>query len=153
MPLKKALLICSLMQLVIGKSMSLIFSKLHKDHVTAEVVEDEITLQAIIPPSGVSACPGQDVTINCTVVRTGGVLIPALQWRYRGDNIIFNTASDSSVYYTAVFHAVGQTVMSNATINSVQISHNDTIITCSSPASIEHSKTIKIAGTALSNSC
>ena len=102
-PLKKALFICSLMQVAIGKSMSFIFLKLHKDHVTAQDVEDMITLQAIEPASGLSACPGQDITINCTVVRMGGTLIPALQWRYRGDNIIFNTASDSSVYYTAVF--------------------------------------------------
>ena len=114
---------------------------------------DEITLQAIVPPSGVSACPGQDVTINCTVSRMGGILIPALTWRYRGDNIVFNTASDSSVYYTAVFHAVGQTVLSNATISSVQLSHHDTVIICVSPASIGHSKIIKIAGIVLSNSC
>ena len=30
---------------------------------------DTITLQPVVPASGLSACPGQDVTLNCTIVR------------------------------------------------------------------------------------
>ena len=36
------------------------------DWVTAQ---DTVTLQPIQPASGLSACPGQDVTLNCTIVR------------------------------------------------------------------------------------
>ena len=38
------------------------------DLVTAQV-EDTVTLQPVLPASGLSACPGQDVTLNCTIVR------------------------------------------------------------------------------------
>ena len=58
--------------------------------------------------------------------------------------------ADSS-YYTAVFHVVGLTVMSTATINSVPLSHHNSMITClsailSTILSTIHSETITIAG-------
>ena len=117
---------------------------------TAQVVVDTVTLQPVLPASGLSACPGQDVTLNCTIVRMttlSGVIPPSLTWQYRGDTIAYNSPpSDSSVYYTAVFHVVGLTVMSTAIINSVQLSHHNSMINCRSPASAVHSETITIAG-------
>ena len=116
------------------------------DWVTAQ---DTVTLQPVLPASGLSACPGQDVTLNCTIVRMTtipGVVPPPLTWQYRGDTIAYNNPSDSSVYYTAVYHAVGLTVMSTATINSVPLSHHNSMINCLSPQSTTHSETITIAG-------
>ena len=113
------------------------------------VVEDTVTLQPIQPASG-SACPEQDVILNCTIVRvtnTPGVIPPVLTWQYRGYIIAYNNPSDSSDFYTAVFYAVNFTVMSTATINSVPISHNNSTINCLSAASTIHSETITIAGT------
>ena len=112
-------------------------------------VEDTVTLQPVLPASGLSACPGQDVTLNCTIVRMTTipeVLPPAVTWQYKGDTIAYNNPSQSSDYYTAVFHVVGLTVMSNATINSVLLSHHNSMINCRSPISTIHSETITIAG-------
>ena len=74
------------------------------------------------------------------------VVPPPLQWQYRGDTIIYDDEFASSDYYTLVSHVVGLTVMSNATINSVQISDHDNNITCRSQISTTHSETITIAG-------
>ena len=76
-----------------------------------------------------------------------GIVPPSLTWQYRGDTITYNDPSDSSVYYTAVFHVVGLTVMSTATINSVPLSHHNSMINCQSPAfSVMQSDNITIAG-------
>ena len=86
---------------------------------TAQVVVDTVTLQPVLPASGLSACP---VTLNCTIVRMttlSGSEPPPLTWQYRGDMIAYNNPSASSDYYTAVFHVVGLTVMSTATITIV----------------------------------
>ena len=115
----------------------------------AQIVVDTVTLQPIQPASG-SACPGQDVILNCTIVRvtnTPGVIPPVLTWQYRGDTIAYNSPqSDSSDFYTAVFHVVNLTVMSTATIDSVPLSHHNSMINCLSPQSTIHSETITIAG-------
>ena len=115
---------------------------------TAQVV-DIVTLRPVQPASGLSACTGQDVTLNCTIVRITdipGVEPPVLAWQYRGDTITYNNPSTSSVYYTAVYHVVGLTVMSTATINSVLLSHHNSMINCLSPISAIVSETITIAG-------
>ena len=123
---------------------------------TAQVVVDTVTLQPVLPASGLSACPGQDVTLNCTIVRnmTTGDIPPALTWQYRGDTIKYNANSPASSYYTAVFHVVGLTVMSNATINSVSLSHHNIMIYCQSQLhghqSTIHSENITIAGNEVS---
>ena len=118
----------------------------------AAQVVDTVTLQPVLPASGLSACPGQDVTLNCTIVRMStqqGVTPPpppVLNWQYRGDTIASNNPSLSSDYYTAAFHVVGLTTMSTATINSVPLSHHNSMINCLSPATTAHSETITIAG-------
>ena len=71
---------------------------------------------------------------------------PPLQWQYRGDLIIFDDAFATSDYYTLVSHVVGLTVMSIATIHSVQISDHDNNIMCQSKISNSLSETITIAG-------
>ena len=118
----------------------------------AAQVVDTVTLQPVLPASGLSACPGQDVTLNCTIVRMtslSGVLPPPLIWQYRGDTIKYNANSPDSSYYTAVFHVVGLTVMSTATINSVPLSHHNSTITCLSdilPPIYSETITLTIAG-------
>ena len=113
-------------------------------------VVDTVILHPVQPASGLSACPGQDVTINCTIVRMNNmseVSPPPLLWQYRGDTIVYNNPSHTSDYYTVVSHVVGLTVMSNATINSVQLSDHDSAITCESAIfGIAKSETILIAG-------
>ena len=112
------------------------------------VLEDTVILHPVQPASGLSACPGQDVTINCTIVRMTNIPNaepPPLTWQYRGDIILYNFPSQTSVYYTVVSHIVGLTVMSNATIDSVQLSDHDSAITCRSLAKIS-SRNISIAG-------
>ena len=52
----------------------------------AQDIVDTVTLQPVLPASGLSACPGQDVTINCTVVRMTTVLgaeQPTMLWVYK----------------------------------------------------------------------
>ena len=124
------------------------------DLVTGQVVlEDTVILHPVQPASGLSACPGQDVTINCTIVRMTNIPNaepPPLTWQYRGDMIIYDDPSHTSVYYTVVSHVVGLTVMSNATINSVQISDHDNNITCRSQIANTQSETITIAGNEVS---
>ena len=114
------------------------------------VLEDTVILHPVQPAGGLSACPGQDVTINCTIVRMTNIPNaepPPLQWQYRGDLIVYNNPSHTSVYYTVVSHVVGLTVMSNATINSVLLSDHDNNITCESAVfGIVKSETIMIAG-------
>ena len=114
------------------------------------VLEDIVILHPVQPASGLSACPGQDVTINCTIVRMTYIpnAVPApLTWQYRGDLIIYDDPSQTSVYYTVVSHVVGLTVMSNATIDSVLLSDHDNNITCRSLIStVTHSETITLAG-------
>ena len=101
---------------------------------TAQVVVDTVTLQPVLPASGLSACPGQDVTLNCTIVRMtslSGVIPPPLIWQYRGDTIKYNdNQPNSNDYYSAVFHVVGLTVMSTATINSVPLTYHNSMINC-----------------------
>ena len=117
----------------------------------AAQVVDTVTLQPVLPASGLSACPGQDVTLNCTIVRMttlSGVTPPPLTWQYSGDTIQYNNPQSTSVYYTAVFHVIGLTVMSTATINSVPLSHHSSMINCQlqDDQSTIHSETITIAG-------
>ena len=114
-------------------------------------VIDTVILHPVQPASGLSACPGQDVKFNCTIVRVTnipGVVPPPLQWQYRGDQIIYNNPMHTSVYYATVSHVVGLTVMSNATINGVQISDQNRMITCQSLSAINTTK-ITIAGKSL----
>ena len=112
-------------------------------------VEDIVIIHPVQPASGLSACPGQDVTINCTIVRVTNIpeaVPPPLQWQYRGDIILYSSTSQTSDYYSIVSHVVGLTVMTIATIDSVQISDHDNNITCRSQLSTIHSETITIAG-------
>ena len=111
-------------------------------------LEDTVILHPVQPASGLSACPGQDVTINCTIVRVTNIpnaVPPPLTWQYREDIIAYNVPFHTSVYYTVVSHVVGLTVMSNATINSVQLSDHNRIITCRSLGKVS-TKNITIAG-------
>ena len=100
------------------------------DLMTAQPFTDTVTLQPVLPASGLSTCPGQDVTLNCTAIRTLNTLsvdidFPTMSWVYR---IIFTIRSDGTSssnspddIFTAVFHAVNYTVISNATVLSVPL--------------------------------
>ena len=75
---------------------------------TAQVV-DTVTLQPVLPASGLSACPGQDVTLNCTIVRMTTAQKAEqptlLTWVYRNINISSATSDSlNNSVYTAVFN-------------------------------------------------
>ena len=110
---------------------------------------DIVTLQPVLPASGLSACPGQDVTLNCTVIRTDNTMDPPLMiWNYRN---IYGIRSDGTStsnspqdIFTATF--VGSyTLISNATILSVPLSYHNSVMKCQL-SSIIKSVTITITG-------
>ena len=106
------------------------------DPVTAQ---DTVTLLPVQPASGVSACPGQDVTINCTIVSVTnipGVEQPTLTWVYRDIRLIYRDGvlqptSDplNNGVYTAVFSYSHFYVNSVATILNVPLSHHNSTST------------------------
>ena len=124
------------------------------DLMTAQPFTDTVTLQPVLPASGLSTCPGQDVTLNCTAIRTLNTLsvdidFPTMSWVYR---IIFTIRSDGTSssnspddIFTAVFHAVNYTVISNATVLSVPLSHHNSEMRCQT-SQIIVTKHITIAG-------
>ena len=130
------------------------------DPVTAQ---DTVTLLPVQPASGVSACPGQDVTINCTIVRMTnipGVEQPTLTWVYRDIRLIYRDirlmyrdgvlqpTSDplNNGVYTAVLSYSHFYVNSVATIFNVPLSHHNSSIRCLTSGSIPNQVNTKIAG-------
>ena len=123
------------------------------DLVTAQ---DTVTLQQIEPASGLSACPGQDVTINCTIVRETnipGAEQPTLTWVYRDIRLIYRegvllATSDplNNGVYTAVFSYSHFYVNSVATILNVSLTHHNSSIRCLTSGSIPTQVKTKIAG-------
>ena len=130
--------------------------QLDVDLVTAQNIEDTITVQPIQPASGLSACPGQDVTLNCTVVRMttlSGAEQPSLTWVYRNVRLIYRSGSLLATsdplnngVYTAVFYYSHNFVASTATIINVPLSRHNNSIQCSAPFGTPDLKTIRIAG-------
>ena len=123
------------------------------DLVTAQ---DTVTFQQIEPASGVSACPGQNVTINCTVVRMTtlpGVEQPTLNWLYRDIRFTYrdgllqpNSDPLNNGIYTAVFSYSHFFVSSTATIINVPLSHHNSSIRCFISGSNSDQVKTKIAG-------
>ena len=126
----------------------------------AQTIKDTIIVQPIQPASGLSACPRQDVTINCTVVRTttaSGAEQPSLTWVYRNVRLIYRSGSLLATsdplnngVYTAVFNYSHFFVASTATIINVPLSHHNSSIQCSAPFGTPSLKTIRIAGIIIS---
>ena len=118
---------------------------------------DTVTLQPVLPASGLSACPGQNVTLNCTVNRTDNTLAPPIMtWIYRS---IYGIRSDGTStnsphdIFTATF-AGNYTVISNATILSVPLSYHNSTMICRSPiAMTAKSVTISITGNRIDKHC
>ena len=111
--------------------------------------QDTVTLQPVLPASGLSACPGQDVTLNCTVVRADTTMDPPLMtWNYRN---IYGIRSDGSStfnspqdIFTATF-AGSYTLISTATILSVPLSLHSSEMRCQTGSAFK-SVTITITG-------
>ena len=122
------------------------------DLMTAQIAVDTVTLQPIQPASGLSACPGQNVTLNCTIVRVTSipeVLQPTLAWGYRGTFGIrsdgTSTSNSPHDIFTASFIALNYTVVSTATIFSVPLSHHNSEMRCQSSL-VTDFKIINISG-------
>ena len=99
-------------------------------------VSDSITLEPINPAANRSVCPGQNVTLNCTVVRTvnnvPNVLQPSMSWIYR-ETISINSAGLSenpNDLFGAVFISGNYTLMTIATIFRVPLSHHNSVMEC-----------------------
>ena len=110
---------------------------------------DTVTLQPVLPASGLSACPGQNVTLNCTVNRPDNSMTPPLMtWVYRSVYGIrsdgTSTANSPHDIFTATF--VGDyIVISNATIFIVPLFYHNSEMMCRSPLTTK-SVTISITG-------
>ena len=102
-----------------------------------------VTLEVVQPSTG-PVCPGQEVILTCTVVQTGQVGDLFLIWRQDevpsfvvydifspklGSHTLgdFNTTADSITSTNSLV------IISNATLNSVSFSNNNSTISCESP--------------------
>ena len=111
--------------------------------------QDTVTLQPVLPASGLSACPGQDVTLNCTIVRADNTMDPPLMtWNYRD---IYGIRSDGTStsnspqdIFTATF-AGSYIVISTATIFSVPLSYHNNEMRCQTSSAFK-SVVITITG-------
>ena len=113
--------------------------------------QDEVTLVSILPPANGSICPGQNVVLNCTVVRTpGGTLKPTLSWIYNGQletgytNGMTTGAINNDVF-SSVYYDMGFTVISIATISRVLLSQHNKCMVCGT-GFVSDTKCIKITG-------
>ena len=121
-------------------------------------IVDTVTLSPIQPTSGILACPGQNVTINCTVTRVippseSMAEQPTLTWLYRNISLEYKNGSLSSNsdslnngVYTAVFSDSHFFIVSTATIINVPLSHQNSSIQCSATFGIAKLKKIQLAG-------
>ena len=120
-------------------------------HAASGQVSDSIALQPINPAANGSACPGQDVTLNCTIDRTvnnvQNVQQPSLSWIYSEHSTSINKASSPKFndIFGAEFIIENYTLMSIVTIFSVPLSHHNSMIECQT-SSVSESRRISIAG-------
>ena len=119
---------------------------------SAAQVSETIVLEPINLTANGSACPGQDVTLNCTVVRTVNQnnLLPTLIWVYNKTMATRSDGTTSGTYdpsiFTAVFNSFeNSTVMSTVTILSVPLSYHNSEIRCQTGTVVE-SREISVAG-------
>ena len=117
-----------------------------------------VTLDVIQPTTGPPVCPGQEVILTCTVVQTGATEVLFLIWKQEsvtcstssygyGNNPGLQTLGDfitTAVFITSTDSTV---IVSNATLKSAALSHNNNMLTCKSPPQDNaQTATITIAG-------
>ena len=112
--------------------------------------QDEVTLVSILPPANGTICPGQNVVLNCTVVRTQGMIEPPLDWIYNGQVTIqyangVATGAINNDIFSSVYYDMGFTVISIATISRVLLSQHNVCMVCTT-GHVKDTKCIKIAG-------
>ena len=114
----------------------------------------------VIQPSTGPVCPGQEAIVTCTVVQTGAVQILFLNWNQESvtsptssyDSNNPSTAGPQTLgdyITTAVFmtSTTSTVIVSNATLKSAALSHNNNMFTCRSPPQDNaQTATITIAG-------
>ena len=111
-------------------------------------VVDSLILQPINPAANGSACPGQNVTLNCTVVRSMQAAVDIIMvLSYRGTAIVSNSVTPTvGAVFTAEFVTGDLSVMSVATIFSVPLSHHNSEIRCETTFAPFETIRIKVAG-------
>ena len=113
-------------------------------------VSDSLILQPINPAANGSACPGQNVTLNCTVVRSMQTMVIVMALSYRGAVVVSGnsgTPTDTVVgVLTAEFITGNLSVMSDVTIFSVPLSHHNSEIRCETTFAPFETSRIKVAG-------
>ena len=112
--------------------------------------QDEVTLVSILPPANGSICPGQNVVLNCTVVRTQGILEPTLGWIYNETLEVrytngMTTGDINNDVFSSEYYDMGFTVISTATISRVLLSQHNKCMVCDTGHASD-TKCIKIAG-------
>ena len=120
-------------------------------HAASGQVTDSIALQPINPVANGSACPGQDLTLNCTIVRTvnnvQNVVQPSLSLIYseHSTSITNDESSSPNDIFGAEFITGNYTVVTIVTIFSVPLSHHNSVIECQTSI-VSESRKISIAG-------
>ena len=111
-------------------------------------VVDSLILQPINPAANGSACPGQNVTFNCTAVRSMQAAVDIIMTlSYKGTVIVSNSGTSTVVgVFTAEFINGDISVMSDITIFSVPLSHHNSEIRCETTFAPFETSRIKVAG-------
>ena len=108
-------------------------------------VTDSITLQPINPAANGSACPGQNVTLNCIAVRTAQNVVtqtPTIIWFYQT-----STSQTPNDIFSAVSITENLSVMSTITIFSVPLTHHNSVVRCETILRLTSaSRMISVAG-------
>ena len=109
---------------------------------------DSLILQRINPAANGSACPGQNVTLNCTVVRSMQAAVDIIMTlSYKGTVIVSNSGTSTAIgVFTAEFITGDLSAMSDITIFSVPLSHHNSEITCETTFAVPESSGITVAG-------
>ena len=118
-----------------------------------------VTLEIIQPSTG-PVCPGQDIILTCTIAQTGAVTETLLRWQNGSTSVFYDSSDQQSgpisldgFITTAVFMITTNSavIVSNGTLTTAVLSHNNTMISClSPPQSNIQTATIIVAGMLIS---
>ena len=115
-----------------------------------------VTLEVIQPSTG-PVCPGQEFILTCTVAQTNAIQELYLNWKQgTGPTLLYDSNNPSTepqtlgdYITTAVFitNTTSTVIVSNATLKSAALSHNNDMLICKSPPQDNaQTATITIAG-------
>ena len=127
--------------------------------ISAAVAMKTVTMEVTQPSTAGPVCPGQEVTLTCTVTQTGGDTenIILIWTRYTSNSITHiqihsgrepATFGDFIIYANLMNATNSTTIVSNMTLKSAAFANNNNNIYCRSPPhDISQTETIIVEGT------